>query len=154
MTVRYERHVRMIPIKQIKVLNPRERGKKKFAQIVANIAKLGLKKPVTVALAEGTNGDARYDLVYGQGRLEAYILLGQEEIPCILAEGAKEELLLRSLVENLARRPHSTVELVRKIKDLKERGYTYSEIARKTDLDVSYIRGILHLLDRGEERLL
>jgi len=154
MTVRYERHVRMIPIKQIKVLNPRERGKKKFAQIVANIAKLGLKKPVTVALAEGTNGDARYDLVYGQGRLEAYILLGQEEIPCILAEGPKEELLLRSLVENLARRPHSTVELVRKIKDLKERGYTYSEIARKTDLDVSYIRGILHLLDRGEERLL
>ena len=44
MNLHYETTVRMIPIKQINVLNSRDRGKKKFAQIVANIAKLGLKK--------------------------------------------------------------------------------------------------------------
>ena len=41
--------VRLIPVKQIRILNPRERGKRKFAQIIANIVKLGLKRPVTVA---------------------------------------------------------------------------------------------------------
>jgi ParB family transcriptional regulator, chromosome partitioning protein len=154
MTVRYDTRVRMIPVRHITVLNPRQRGKKKFAQIVANIARLGLKKPVTVALAEARNGEPRYDLVCGQGRLEAYLALGQEEIPAILVEGTREELFLISLAENLARRRHSVVELVREIKEMKQRGNTHAEIARKTDLDVSYVRGILQLLDRGEERLL
>ena len=44
MNVHYDPHVRMIPVTQINVLNPRDRGKKKFAQIIDNIAKLGLKK--------------------------------------------------------------------------------------------------------------
>src|SRR5271156_5670730 len=112
MSVRYDLKVRMIPVKRINILNPRERGKKKFAQIVANIAKLGLKKPVTVSLVEGANGDVRYNLVCGQGRLEAYLALGQEEIPAIFAYGTREELLVISLAENLARRRHSTVELL------------------------------------------
>ena len=59
-----------------------------------------------------------------------------------------------SLAENLARRQHSTVELVREIRALKDRGYGHAEIARKTDLATNYVRGILQLLERGEERLL
>jgi ParB family chromosome partitioning protein len=154
MTPKFDLKVRMIPVEDINVLNPRERGKKKFQQIVSNIAKLGLKKPITVALANGSNGHARYNLVCGQGRLEAYLQLGQKEIPALVVEGTKEDLLLMSLAENLARRQHSTVELVREISALKKRGYSHSEIARKTDLNVAYIRAILQLLAKGEERLL
>jgi ParB family chromosome partitioning protein len=154
MNARHDPKVRMIPLAQINVLNPRNRGKKKFAQIVGNIAKLGLKRPVTVAAAEPKDGEARYDLVCGQGRLEAFRALGQVEIPAIVIEGTREDLLLMSLAENLARRQHSAVELVREIRGLKDRGYAQPEIARKTDLDVAYVRGILQLLDRGEERLL
>ena len=154
MTPKFDPKVRMISVDHINVLNPRARGKKKFSQIVSNIAKLGLKKPITVALAGGSNGDSRYNLVCGQGRLEAYIQLGEKEIPAILVEGTKEDLLLMSLAENLARRQHSTVELVREIGSLKKRGYSHSEIARKTDLNVTYVRAILQLLAKGEERLL
>ena len=105
--------IQMVPIKQITVLNPRERGKRKFGQIIGNISKLGLKKPVTVAPVDGKSGDAKYMLVCGQGRLEAYAALGQESIPAIVVQGSKEDLLLMSLAENLARRQHSPVELVR-----------------------------------------
>lgn len=154
MNAKFDPKVRMIPISQINILNPRGRGKKKFAQIVENIASLGLKKPVTVSHVSGKNGDARYDLVCGQGRLEAYIQLGETEIPAIVVEGTKEDLMLMSLAENLARRQHSSVELVREISSLKERGYTHTEIARKTDLDATYVKGILQLLAKGEERLL
>ncbi|WP_145081578.1 ParB/RepB/Spo0J family partition protein [Aureliella helgolandensis] len=144
----------MIPVAQISVLNPRERGRKKFDQIKSNIAAIGLKKPVTVVAAGIKNDAFAYNLVCGQGRLEAYIALEQQEIPCIIAEGAKEDLMLMSLAENLARRKHSGVELVRELGVLKERGYTAGEIAKKTDLDVTYIRGLLKLLEKGEERLL
>lgn len=154
MSAKFDPKVRMIPVSQINILNPRGRSKKKFAQIVANIAHLGLKKPITVCHVSGRNGDARYDLVCGQGRLEAYIELGQTEIPVLVVEGTKEDLMLMSLAENLARRQHSSVELVREISSLKERGYTHTEIARKTDLDATYVKGILQLLNKGEERLL
>jgi len=36
--------VKMIPVDQITVLNPRERNKKVFRQIVDSISKVGLKK--------------------------------------------------------------------------------------------------------------
>jgi ParB family chromosome partitioning protein len=55
--------------------------------------------------------------------------------------------------ENLARRQHSPVELVQEIRSLSDRGYTYAQIARKTDLSKSYVQGILQLLKKGEERL-
>lgn len=150
----YDHTVHMIPIRQINILNPRQRGKNKFAQIVANIAKLGLKRPVTLTPSEPKNGEPRFDLVCGQGRLEACAALGLEEIGAIIVEGSREDLLLMGLAENLARRQHSAVELLREIRALKERGYGHTEIARKTDLDVGYVRGILQLLARGEDRLL
>lgn len=154
MNAKFDHKVRMIPIDRINLVNPRQRGKKKFSQIVGNIGRLGLKKPITVTLAAGGNGDARYDLVCGQGRLEAYAALGQSEIPALVVEAPKEDLLLMGLAENLARRKHSTLELVREIGHLKDRGYSYAEIAGKTDLHTTYVRAIIQLLAKGEERLL
>ena len=154
MNNKFDPKIRMIPVKQINVLNPRERSQKKFAQIVNSIAKLGLKKPITVAHIEGKNGHSIYYLVCGQGRLEAFITLGEEKIPAQLIQGTKEDLLLMSLAENIARRQHSTIELVREIRILKDRGYSHNEIAKKTDLAVNYVRGILQLLAKGEDKLL
>ena len=43
MITRIDSVIHMIPLEQITILNPRQRGKKKFQQISNNIAKLGLK---------------------------------------------------------------------------------------------------------------
>src|SRR5436853_485875 len=59
-----------------------------------------------------------------------------------------------SLVENLARRQHSPLELMREIGALRERGYSHQEIATKTDFSEEYVLAICYLLDHGEERLL
>jgi ParB family chromosome partitioning protein len=145
--------VQMVPIEQIRVLNPRFRNKKKFQLIVTNINNLGLKRPITVSISNNKNGK-KYDLVCGQGRLEAYVALGQKEIPAIIVNVSKEDCFLMSLVENLARRHHMSIELVRQIGILKERGYTSAQIAAKIDLSKEYVRGIVHLLECGEERLI
>ncbi len=154
MNTEIDLEIHMIPVKNIIVLNPRSRGKKKFAQIVANMAKIGLKRPITVGPAEVKNGQQMYYLGCGQGRVEGYIELGEELIPAIIINATKEELLLMSIAENVARRQHSTVELVRKIAAMKEDGYSQAEIATKTDLTVAYVRAILQLLAKGEEKLL
>jgi ParB family chromosome partitioning protein len=141
----------MIPITGITVLNPRVRNKKIFNELVTSIAHLGLKKPITVSARSDKSG---YDLVCGQGRLEAFIALGQTEIPAVVLEASAEDCFVMSLVENLARRHHSPIELMREIGALRTRGYSTGEIAAKTDFSDEYVNAICYLLDHGEERLL
>jgi ParB family chromosome partitioning protein len=146
--------VQMIPIDQINVLNPRSRNKIVFQSIVSNISNLGLKRPITVARRTEPVDGKFYDLVCGQGRLEAFAALGQAEIPAIVKEASKEECFLMSLVENIARRQLRPLELLREISSLKSRGYSTTEIANKIDVHKSYVTGISHLLKDGEERLI
>ena len=70
--------IRRIPVSAITILNPRVRNKRIFNELVTSIAHLGLKKPITVSARADQSG---YDLVCGQGRLEAFVALGQTEIP-------------------------------------------------------------------------
>jgi ParB family chromosome partitioning protein len=143
----------MIPIDKIRVLNPRTRNKIVFGEIIKNISRVGLKKPITVSLRQGANGDHSYDLVCGQGRLEAFVALGAKEIPAFVISASKQDRMLMSLVENIARRRSNTVDLIREVRSQKERGVSADEIARKLDLETSYVHGMLHLLEHGEERL-
>ncbi len=151
---RQDKAVHMIPLENIEVVNPRQRGTRKFQQIVSNIAALGLKKPITVTPKNREQPNGMYYLVCGQGRLEAYQSLGQTEIPALIVTVTRHELYLMSLTENLARRMRSSAELMSEIASLHERGYSFQQIAKKIALDVQYIRSILKLIRKGEERLL
>jgi ParB family chromosome partitioning protein len=143
--------VRMIPVDQIVVLNPRARNRRVFNELVTSIQRLGLKKPITVAQRVG---QTTYDLVCGQGRLEALIALGQAEIAAVVVEASQEDCFVMSLVENVARRQHSPLDLMRQIGALRQRGYSVTEIAAKTDFSDEYVSATCYLLDHGEDRLL
>ena len=82
------------------------------------------------------------------------MVLGYKEIPAIVVEISKEDRLLRSLVENMARRLPAPLELLNEIQRLKARGYNNSEIGRKLDIDDAMVAGLLALKKAGEERLL
>ena len=153
MTGKHEKTIEMIPIAQITLLNPRVRSKRSFREMAENIREVGLKQPITVARRRRA-GRPRYDLVCGQGRLEAYQALGQTEIPAIVEEADPEECLLKSLVENLARRKHSAIDLFQDIAGMKKRGHKEKEIAAKTGLNYHYVRDVTRLIEKGEERLL
>ena len=87
----------LIPIDQIRILNPRHRDRRKFELVVESIKTLGLKKPIKVSVRSNQKeGEAPYDLVCGQGRIEAFKALGHTEIPAIVADLPKEERLLMS----------------------------------------------------------
>jgi ParB family chromosome partitioning protein len=145
--------VQLIPISLISIVNPRVRNKKSFRELVENIAALGLKKPITVTRRE-VEQSVRYDLVCGQGRLEAFVELGESEIPAFVIEGSVEDCMIKSLVENCARRQHQAIDLLHDIGGMKQRGYSDPEIAKKTGLSLEYVRGVGRLLAQGEQRLL
>src|SRR3990167_562946 len=144
--------VEMIPIDRITIVNPRLRNKKVFKGIVENIADIGLKRPITVTSRQGPDGPL-YDLVCGQGRLEAFRQLGQTDVPALIGTADAEDCLVASLVENCARRQHQGVDLLQDIVGMRKRGYADSEIAEKTGLTTYYVSAIARLLERGERRL-
>ena len=146
--------VEMVSVDHITVPNPRVRSKVSFDQLVDSIAKVGLKKPITLTRCVNDGSDVRYDLVCGQGRLEAFVALGQSDIPAIIEEVSKEDRMLRSVVENIARRHHRPLELLRDIGELRKRGYSDPEIAAKTGLSKIYVQSIGRLLEEGETRLI
>ncbi|MEM9576303.1 MAG: plasmid partitioning protein RepB C-terminal domain-containing protein [Pseudomonadota bacterium] len=145
----------LVPIDAITVVNPRVRNQRVFEEIKANIAELGLKRPITVAVRETKDrNEPNYELVCGQGRMEALKALGKSEIPAIVINASSEDCLVMSLVENLARRQHHSLDLLRDIRRLKESGYSEREIAAKTQLSTKYVQGVIKLLDSHEHRLL
>ena len=143
--------IQMVPVDRITVLNPRTRNKRIFNELLTSIANLGLKKPITVSLRGDGSG---YDLVCGQGRLEAVIALGHKKIPAVVIQADQDDCFVMSLVENLARRQHSSMELMGEIGSLQARGYSIPEIATKLDFSTEYIKAICLLLEHGEKRLL
>ena len=147
--------VKMIPLDQIRILNPRHRDQKKFEMIVQSIKNLGLKKPIQVSLRAADEGDGPpYDLVCGQGRMEAFRALGHREIPAVVVEISKEDRLLRSLAENIARRNPAPMEVLAEIERLKKEGFTLREISARIDVDTTTISGLIALKRSGELRLL
>lgn len=144
--------IEMIPISRINVLNPRARNKRQHREIVNNIEAVGLKRPITVSRHDGAGG-LRYDLVCGEGRLEAFQMLGQTEIPAMVIEASESECLVMSLVENIARRTPRPIDLMKEIGALRARGFNDTTIAERIGVGPSWVSMITSLLERGEERL-
>ena len=147
--------VKMIPLDQIHILNSRHRDAKKFVMIVQSIKNQGLKKPIQVSLRGADEGEGpKYDLVCGQGRIEAFQALGYNEIPAVVVQISKEDRLLRSLAENMARRNPAPIEMLAEIDRLKKEGLTLHQISARIDVDITTIHGLLSLKKAGETRLL
>ena len=143
--------IQWIAIDRIQIANPRERNRQTFKELVESISKVGLKRPITVS--GGENGEP-YQVVCGQGRIEAFLALGQKEIPAVIRDHTVEERLAHSIIENVARRQHRPLELLQDIGSMRQRGYSCELIAQKTGLSHGYVRQISQLQEAGEERLI
>lgn len=146
--------VEMLPIAHIHILNPRSRNKRVHQELIENIQAVGLKRPITVSRRTSSQGPFKYDLICGQGRLEAFLSLQQTEIPAFVIDVDEEDCLVMSLVENVARRQHRPIDLMNEIGRLRERGHSDVDIAERIGVTASWVNMISGLLERGEEKLL
>ena len=100
--------IELVPIDRIAVLNPRGRSRRVHREVIDSIEAVGLKRPITVSRRRTSDGVERYDLICGEGRIEAFQALGQTQIPAIILEMPEEDRswpaasLKTSLVPNIA----------------------------------------------------
>ena len=115
--------VTLVPIDRIEVLNSRDRNMKVFEEIVDNIRAIGLKKPITVAERPGEDGEPSYVLVCGEGRLNAFRILGETHIPALVVDVSDEDAFIMSLAENIPRRGYRPLEILGDTEVLRKHGY-------------------------------
>lgn len=140
-----------IPLGQIDIPHPRERDGQEFRNLVNNIRQQGLLHPIKVR----RSGKERYELVFGQGRLEACRELGWMLIPAMITDAMNdEELLLEWLTENLQRVRMSNRDKALNIKRLID-GYGYSrkEVAEKLGVSVATVSNLYTIAVRGSARV-
>lgn len=148
-----KRRYGMIPVDKIVVLNPRNRDKQQFAMNVRSIAELGQLKPIVVS-ARNLEKTGLYELVCGQGRLQAHQQLKRAEIAAEIIDCDKKAALVTSLVENIARVPRNTMWFAREMKRMRDDGMTFAKIASIVGKDQTYVSDYINLVERGESRLI
>ncbi|WP_091741920.1 plasmid partitioning protein RepB C-terminal domain-containing protein [Phenylobacterium immobile] len=146
--------IELIPIDRITLLNPRARNRRTHRDIIDSVESIGLKRPITVSRRKSPDGAVHYDLVCGEGRIEAFQALGQTQIPAIVLELSEEDCLVHSIVENVARPFHRGVDLMREVQAMRQRGYSDADIAEKIGVTPSWVGMIVMLLEKGEEQLI
>ncbi|EHG4045384.1 ParB/RepB/Spo0J family partition protein [Salmonella enterica] len=146
--------IKLVNISKIKIVNSRSRSKSIHDELVESIRNIGLKKPITVRLSDTPCEKYMYDLICGQGRIEAYQILGEKQIPAIVKPVNHEDGHIMSLAENIARRKPRATELLNSIIDLKNKGFTEAEIASKVGHSKNWVNAIVSLKEKGEDKLL
>jgi ParB family transcriptional regulator, chromosome partitioning protein len=140
---------------EIKFFVRRARGETAYARLKESIKEVGLKTPIGVrelgpkSLGKGKRGTAsqkRFELVYGQGRLQAFRELGIPNIPAVIVDVPEEEIVGRFLAENMMRRKLSWRDKARLIQsDIEENGLSLDEVAARYCITQSHARKYLRV---------
>jgi ParB family chromosome partitioning protein len=113
-----------------------------LAKLAESIREHGLLQPLVVR-----SRDAHWEIVAGERRWRALMLLERRAAPAIVREFSDEEMLLVALVENLQREALSALEEARSYQQLADEfGLTQRDIARRVGKDRSTVANALRLL--------
>ena len=95
-----------------------------------------------------------YELVCGQGRIEAYQQLGKTSMPSLLVDVERSAALIMSIAENTTRNSPPPIWFANVIKGLHDSGVSVTEIAKILGRSTDSVRSYLKLVSNGEEILL
>jgi ParB family chromosome partitioning protein len=117
-------------------------------ELVNSIREKGMIQPITVRRIE----DGRFQLISGERRLRAAILLDLEMVPAyIIQVETKEEMIELSLIENIQRETLNPIEIAYGFKRLMDEcNLTQEDLAKKTSKDRSTIANFIRLLKLPE----
>jgi ParB/RepB/Spo0J family partition protein len=115
-------------------------------ELANSIAQRGLLQPVTL----NRKGE-RYEVVYGDRRYLAHVMLGRQEILSFVKEMKPVDVSLHRAIENIQRRDLNVIEEARVYKRLHDdHNMTWDELAKQTGKSVALIRRRYHLLEMPE----
>jgi len=152
--VAIKRELKEIEICKIKT-DPNQPRKKfdkvKLEELALSIEAEGQKVPIIVAPSETFEQDGTYKLIAGERRLKAIEKNNQKTVIAVV-ELDNPDSFLTSLLENVAREDLNPVEEANAfLKLVKEKGYTYPQVAKLMGKSNAYVGNRIALLRLPQE---
>ena len=147
----------------IKFFVRRSRSSGAYSRLKESIKQVGLKQPIHVKdISDWSASDRRrpegghykYELICGQGRLQAFQQLGFPRIPAIVLNVAENEIVGRFLAENVMRRKLSWYEKAQLVKRDVEEGTDIDAIKDKYFITSGQVYKYLRILRQASGKLL
>ena len=135
-----------IPLEQISASEEQPRESfdgDKMQELSQSIRANGLIQPITVY----RSGPDRYTIIAGERRWRAASLAGLKEIPALVRNVEKEQLLQLALIDNIQREDLNPIEIAIAFQRLAtEYELSHEEIARRTGKERSTVTNFIRLL--------
>ncbi len=150
--------VQEIPVESIKVFVSRSREDEPFRRMKASIEKEGLKVPIQVRAIDDwpaadrkrpEGGHYRFELICGQGRLEAAKQLGWRKIAALVVDAPEAEIVGRFLAENMIRRPLPWAEKAKLVKAELDAGLSVEEVASRFFITPRHVEKMQRILSKS-----
>jgi ParB family chromosome partitioning protein len=148
---------------EIKFFVRRSRAQGAYARLKESISAVGLKQPIHVRdITRWSHSDRRrhdgglynYELICGQGRLQAFRELELPIIPAMIIDVPEEEIVGRFLAENVMRKRLSWFERAQLVKEDIERGIGVEEIKNKYFVTTGHVYKYLRTLGHASSKLM
>ncbi len=139
-----------------KIIARKDQPRKTFKEealkeLAESIKEHGILQPLLVRPYK----DDLYELIAGERRYRAAIILGLEEVPVVVKEMEDNTVMEAALIENLQREDLSPVEEAFAFKEMIEKySYTQEQLAAKIGKSRAYIANAVRILNLPEEILL
>ena len=140
--------IKPIPLHQIKPspLNPRKTfNEDALRELADNISKQGLLQPITVRPTVMDGSQQMYEIVCGERRYRACVIIQMIEVPCIIREMSDDEAFDAMITENLQRKDVDPIEEAVAFQLLTERGQSTDELAVRFGKSVRYVQDRIRL---------
>lgn len=123
-----------------------------LAELTASIAQQGILQPLIVTPTPEGDGPQPFTLIAGERRLRAAAQAGLTEVPCVIRQASRREMLEWALIENIQRADLNPVEKALAFRDYMDRyNLTQVEAAQQLGQARATIANILRMLDLCDE---
>ena len=134
--------------------NPRESlNQQTLDELALSIKAVGVLQPIIVQNTGDPDSPYTFEIICGERRYRASLLLGLETIPAIVKIGIRaDQAIEMALTENLLREDISPIEEMMVYTELiEERGYTVEKLMERFGKSESYIRNRMRITQLIEE---
>jgi len=152
-----------IDTNSIKFFVRRSRSPGAYSRLKESIRELGLKQPIHVKdisewppsdRSRPGGGHYKYELICGQGRLQAFRELGWSRIPAMIINVAENEIVGRFLAENVMRKKLSWYDKAQLVKRDVDAGTDIDTIREKYFVTAGQVYKYLRILRQASGKLL
>ncbi len=121
-------------------------------RLADSIRRYGILQPLTVRVIENAQDSRCFEIIAGERRFRAAVMLQMPSVPCVILEADERKSAELALVENLLRQDLNFFEMAKAIRRLIDSfDLTQEEVAKRLSLTQSAVANKLRLLRFDEE---